>query len=348
MSKFTLDEIQKMRDELIGSAPNPTEGIRTFFRWIAENENNFSPEGDAFLDIVFDRLFKAAKENVEKQEDSPQKREAMRMVNKGLNEHFNSGQLLHVLESPPSFQDDFLKAWTELSLKGLQVYLDFLHDVVLNKGLGNYRVVFISMFYSCVDEFTSAIHLARHNFFSQSSSSLRSILEILDRIELFSKDTQWAELWSSGDEKKIWNELRPKAVRKKLGRDEKDEKMYSFLSEVGTHPTFKNFLNRTVKDIQVGESKSTNEQARVFVSGTPFEHIRIVHYALALQILNQGVSLLASVFGELLNKEEVEAKLKEQVKDFKYFIEKFFIPKTKELGIEADELTEQLLAAFDE
>ena len=40
---------------------------------------------------------------------------------------------------------------------------------------------------SCFDELISALHLSRHNYFGQSNTHLRSILETLDRVELFNK-----------------------------------------------------------------------------------------------------------------------------------------------------------------
>lgn len=212
---ISKNDISLKRAEFFSQERPFNQNLGDFLKWLTENDSNFDTDAKTYSDTLFNNLFSAAEKNARNLPESPERRHAIRTAVAGQNKHYKAEQFLNGLEMPPTENDEIAKKWSTLVLDGTQIILDFLFDITDSGKQENYRIVFIGLFYNCVDEITAAHSLARHHYFLQANTHLRTILEILDRTELFARDSKWIDLWSSNDGKKIWNELRPKAVRKK-------------------------------------------------------------------------------------------------------------------------------------
>jgi hypothetical protein len=61
--------------------------------------------------------------------------------------------------------------------------------------------------------------------------------QLLDKIELFTKNPETAEVWASGNEHEIWKKMPSPRVRERLGRNSLDP-VYKYFSEEGAHAPF--------------------------------------------------------------------------------------------------------------
>jgi hypothetical protein len=315
------------------SGDNPVdESFRLFLKWLGDNQNDLSEQASQYYNTILDNLFLTAEQNAKKMSESPEKRQALRLAASGLGKHISASGLLKGLEREPSDQDIVLKSWSATLLNSHQAILDLLFDITsFSSGIEG-SAIMLSLFYGCVDELTAAHHLGRHHYYTQANGHLRTVVETLDRIELFILFPETVQIWSGKDKAKIRKELAPSKIREKLGKNKFDP-IYSFLSEHGTHATFEMFKNRTVN-----ESTDKSKQARVFVAGTPFEHTRMFHCVFSLMIANMVVGKIVKFFESFLNAEECETLLTQLATDMDNFNKVHFIPWAKENNLDASGL----------
>src|SRR5208282_5002630 len=95
---------------------------------------------------------------------------------------------------------------------------------------------------------------------------LRTVYDLLEKVELFLKQPRWADVWAGGDKKKILKELSPGEVRAKLGKP-KFDLAYSMLSELGSHGTFEGVRRRVVKK----PTQNNRPQVGIWVGGVPWD-----------------------------------------------------------------------------
>lgn len=329
--EISLEDVIKKRDELISLGHPAVSTLQILIKWLGDNESSLSPQASQYFSTLLDNFFKAAEENTKKMEDSPEKRQAMRMAASGLEKHHAATNMLKGLEREPPDQDDLLKDWSAKVLKVQQSILDFLFDITQSENKIKHTPVMLGLMYACIDEYTVAHHLARHHYYFQANNHLRTIIETLDRIELFIKDSTMVDLWASEDKKKIRQELRPSKVRERLGRETFDP-IYGYLSENGTHPTFDMFKGRALKNATPGVM-----EARIFVAGTPLRHLRMFHYSFNLIVGNMFLSRLTNLFKESLNLAECSSVMEKLSKDILDHNDKYFIPWAKENDIDVRE-----------
>jgi len=187
-----------------------------------------------------------------------------------------------------------------------------------------------SISYWIIDELISAFHLAQRAFTNQAYGHIRTGYEILDLIELFDVQPEWAKLWVSGDEQKTWAELRPAAVRKKLG-EPKFDPMYAFFSELGSHGTFRGLqargggIQNEIKDVT---------RIKLFVGGTPQVHHIVWTNSLCVYTALALLVKMTRVFAAYLNAEEIKGVLVADSKaNANYFIE-YFVEWAKAEGLD--------------
>lgn len=325
-----LEQVLNKRNEFFSTGLPTEESFKLFVQWLAANEVNLSSEALEYFDQILINFSKVAEKNIENMPESPEKRRAIRTAASIGGTHFKADGLLRGLEKEPKDPDPTLTEWSAVILKIHQTILDLLFDVTLMSKRQKQPIVFIGMSYACIDELTAALHLARHHYYAQASSHLRTVLESFERMELFAKHPEFIEIWAGDDKAKILKELKPSAVRKKLGRPSFDP-LYGFLSEQGTHPTFEMFKGRT------GRGPSDDGTARVFVAGTPFVHVRIIHFSLALIVGNLVIGKIASLFEGIYNREECASLILERSKEVKAFLERHFVPWANENSLEVEE-----------
>lgn len=310
-TQISLSDILAKRDELLRSTMPAMEAFREFLSWLGAREKQLDSSATAYFDKILENAFKVARENAEKMQDSPESRRARRIIAKGEGGHVSVESMLKAFEKPHGYHSKIIDDWSAVLSKTHQAIADFVYDLNQEKEPPQYSIVLITLLYSCVDELTVAHFLGRHFYFGQANAHLRIVLESLEKIELFVEKPDWVQVWASGDWKTIHNELRPSAVRKKLGRSGFDP-LYDYLSN-NVHASFDSFRGRAVID------PSKERAARVFVGGTPFVHLQIFHFQFSLIVSNLLLSRLAKLFGKSLNFEEVEQTLKGAAKDLEEF-----------------------------
>jgi hypothetical protein len=230
----------------------------------------------------------------------------------------------------------------KIFIRQLQNVVDLLSDVSEHSQNGIASFAKVSLFYFCIDELLAAFHLAQHSYINQAYSHIRTVSESLDKIELFDQQPEWAELWSSQDPKdkmKILNQLSPKAVREKLGR-EKYDPFYSFFSELGPHGTFKGIQSRSGMSLQ--RSPSGKPLIRLWVGGCPFEHNVIWVSTFLLYTINNVVLKIMLIFEQYFNQDEIKLILKSLVEDYKEFCINHFIPWLQKEGHDTEEFIQFL------
>lgn len=314
------------------------EVIGEYLQWLSKNYEDMDEEAQAYVDHVFDGMFEIAGPQIASMPESIEKRKLFRTYKAGMGEHQRADQLLQSLESKPHDMDEVGVDGEAFALQGIQVMLDLLLDVREHKGDDFPALPNLVLLYGCVDELLAALHLARHHYYVQANSHLRTVLETLDKVKLFRLNPEWVDVWTGDDTKKMLYELSPSAVRKKLGKDRFDP-LYGFLSEHGTHPSFRGFQSRAA--IKLSEEPRKN--VHIWVSGTPMEHLRVWFYQMALTVIPLAI-VQVMLFGEpVFNPEELEHLLRQQLDNFSSFQKQHFIPWAKQYDMNVDDLETALL-----
>jgi len=201
----------------------------------------------------------------------------------------------------------------------MQCLLDLLHDATQNSHRGPAKISILGLFYWLIDELTTAQFLARRAYNTQAYSHLRVILEILDKIDLFTQYPDFVEIWASGNEDEIWKKLAPPRVREKLGRDNRDP-MYTYFSREGSHATFTAMQPRL--RMMTG---STEEDSRIsmMLGGRrdPARQVSILIYCIL--VTTQAIIKCATVFEDRLNPTDVTLLVTATADDCSAFYRRF-------------------------
>jgi len=137
-------------------------------------------------------------------------------------------------------------------------------------------------------------------------------------------------LWVSGKDK-VWWELRPKAVRKKLG-EPKEDPMYSFLCEHGSHGTFRGLQARSGQIIS--EGKEEKRTLKVWVGGSPVVHHIVWTNSMCVYTALQLLVKCVGIFANYLNADEMEKVLKASGEIVGEFFRTHYIGWAKDAGLE--------------
>jgi hypothetical protein len=219
---------------------DPTKAIQCFsefFTFAYQNYENMAPEARAFLDER-ERAAVGLLTHINHQiPDGIEKRSMQRKIAKTKGKHLEASRLISnfsvLRDSKPLIDEGPL-----VFLNALQRLCDFMHDICIEKHAGSSSFARINLLYWVIDELTVANFLVRRGYLSQTYPHLRSVMEILDKVELFGVMPNMAEVWiAGGDEHTIWKKLSPPRVRELLKRDNKDP-IYSHFSESGAHSTY--------------------------------------------------------------------------------------------------------------
>ncbi len=162
--------------------------------------------------------------------------------------------LIATLESEPDPLADFVKPVKDIFIPNLEKTYELyerLSGMGKKEGLAIYSRNLVLA--RSINDLLAGLHLASHGYILQSYTVLRPILESVDMAKLFSKDPSMADIWVEGGEK-ARNELRPSAVRRKLGKESYDE-MYGHFCNYGSHPSFDGSSGMSA--MKVGEKKPT-------------------------------------------------------------------------------------------
>lgn len=263
------------------------------------------------------------------------KRQHQRLYARIKERHWNVEQFLQALNKPPTTNIPVLLHAREFFVKYLQSVLDFMFDVSKKTLKGESEFAQFSLTYLCVNEFMCAFHLLEHHYATQAYTHIRTVYEILDKIELFYKQPKWAELWASDDEKRKIAELSPSAVRKKLGKPKYDS-IYAFFSSLGPHGTFRSV--QTTGGMRKERSEKGNPRITLWIGGTKFEH----HLIGATMSISHTLKLLLfeiiKIYANDINIDESKEVMNSAIKDYKELLVKYFIPWAKENKLDTSEI----------
>ena len=211
--------------------------LADFFKEAMAHHENATAGGQAYLEQVVDRLGGFLSEVLKAAPDTAENRKARRVLASVQGKHFETKALFEQFTRLPAEPDAELDRAAEVLIRTTQSLMDVLHDATRNTQRGTANFAMVGLFFWFIDEVTAAQFLARRGYATLAYTRLRSLMEINDKIELFTKQPKYAEVWTSGDEGKIWKELAPPRVREKLGRSNFDP-VYRYFSEQGSHSTF--------------------------------------------------------------------------------------------------------------
>jgi hypothetical protein len=310
-----------------------------FMQYSIENYEALDEEAKSYIDRVFKGLQKAAQAVADALPDGPDKRQMVRQLSLAGGGHFLAENLISILESPSQHLSPVVTAARQAFAQLLQRTLDVLFDATRHTYKGPANFAKIGLCYWAIDELLAAVRLAQCAFTNQCYAHVRTVSEILDLLELFDKQPQWAQLWVTGDDKEVWSNLRPGAVRKKLGAPKSDP-MYSFLSEHGSHGTFRGLQARSLRvDRKDGEDKKS---FKVWVGGSPIMHHIVWTNSLCVYTALRLLVKCAGIFAEYLNADEIEGVLKSSGEATGRFFREHYVVWAKEAGLNYGPMVEFL------
>jgi len=310
-----------------------------FMQYSIEHYDVLDEEAKSHIDRVFRELQKAAKTVADALPDGPEKRQMMRQLSLAGGGHFLAENLIAILESPTQHVHPILAAARQAFAQLLQKTLDVLFDATQHTYEGPADFAKIGLCYWAVDELLSAFRLAQCAFTNQSYAHIRTCGEILDLIELFGKQPKWAKLWTTGNDKEVWKNLRPAAVRKKLGAPKKDP-MYSFLSEHGSHGTFRGLQARSLR-VDRNDAKE-RKSFKIWVGGSPMVHHIVWTNSLCVYTALQLLAKCVSAFSQYLNADEIEGVLETSGEITGQFFREHYVGWAKDAGLKYEPILEFL------
>ena len=292
ISKADLDK--RLSESLSHMQPGDinaaTAKLQEHMKYCSDHYSELDSGAKVTVDAAFDSLHESMGQIIEGLPDGHETRRAIRLHAQAGGKHYRIIDVMAALEAPPAEQlkTPFSIAARSLFEEGMQQVSDFLFDISRHTHASPHNICFILSF-QCMDELLAAMHLAGHAYCGQAYAHVRAVHECLDKIELFAQQPHWIELWTSGDEKRIQEELRPAEVRRKLGSPRYDP-LYGFLSRLGSHASFDSLKSRIA--FETGAEPGTTEGARVWYGGTrQLHHILWSHF----QILHALTAVLLKV-----------------------------------------------------
>jgi hypothetical protein len=198
---------------------------------------NATIEGKAYVDNWLSKFYEFLSVKLQEAPDGADVRKMKRIAALGRKKHFEAKKFIEYFPTILEKEEPLVDEAVSILGTTLQCLLDILHDATQESQEGPAGIAILGLSYWLFDELTVAQYLARRNYSTLAYTHLRSVMEILDKIELFTKSPETAEVWASGNEGEIWKKLSPPRVREKLGRNSLDP-VYKYFSEEGSHATF--------------------------------------------------------------------------------------------------------------
>jgi len=313
--------------------------IAEFFQFALDNYDSLDHEAKSRVDAACDAIREQARGAVEAMPDGIEKRQAKRYLAVAEGEHFTANGVVQILERPSQFEQPIVAAAHEVFMQLLQRILDVMYDVTRQTHRGPASFAKVGLCYWAVDELLVAIHLAQRAFTNQAYAHIRTVFEILDKIELFDAQPEWAQVWVSADDKKVRQELSAASVRQKLGNPRHDP-IYSFFSELGPHGTFKGLQARGAKAQEAGEGG--RPRFKLWVGGCPMQHHIVWTHTYCVHAALATLVRAIKVFSQYLNGQEMRQVLDTSGELATKFFRDHYVEWAKQQGLDARPLLEHL------
>jgi hypothetical protein len=302
--------------------------LKSFFEACTEHYDQATDEGKAFVEERVRRTGSVFEQLIRKAPDGVENRKSLRTLSVLQNKHFQAKDLFETFAEPAATTDAWLNEATAVLTRTVQSLMDLLHDATRGSANGAAQLANRGLLYWLIDEVTAAQFLARQSHATLAYPHLRSMMEIIDKVQLFTKSPEEADLWASGDEQKIWKKLSPPRVREKLGKSNFDP-TYRYFSEQGSHSTF------TAMQSRVRKAPSTSEQGisiAIIIGGIEDRPRQANILLYAILLTNVAIARAAFAFIDRLNSEEVVQIIMASSDDLFLFAEKLFASPEMEKG----------------
>lgn len=337
MGTITMKQFQEFAQQRIREGiVNPllfSAKLKEIFDYAVANEAAMDAEANAYFDRIMNSFAEITAEAVSRLPDSSDKRKMLRAAAFVQRKHHAAKGFLNGLGRPLVGQFPIVEAARPVFLTVVQSILDVLFDATRESQHGPAQFATITMLYWAVDELTVAFYLAQQKYATQSYAHVRTVSDLLDKVELFLRQPDWAEVWGSNDKKKILTELSPSAVRRKLGKA-KFNAIYSFLSEVGVHGTFEAVRRRVVRK---GERESRTQVA-IWVGGVPWDSEVVASVSCCIFAAMSTLIEAVSAFKSRLHDGETLEMLRARSNETVGFLRQHFVPWAEKEGLDTSEL----------
>ena len=271
--------------------------IKAFTTETFVHYENATVEGKAYFDNWLAKFYEFLSTKLQDAPDGADMRAMKRMVALGRKRHFEAKKFIDYLPTILEKEDSLVDEAVFVLGKTLQCLIDILHDATQDSQEGAAKVAILGLSHWSFDELTVAQYPARRNYSTLAYTHLRSVMEILDKIELFTKKPETAELWASGNEREIWKKLSPPRVREMLGRDSHDP-VYKYFSEEGSHATFTAMRPRLRKKFDVSGETSN---IAIMIGGMKNSARQMSILIYCIQLGGQAIVMTERAFADRLH-----------------------------------------------
>jgi hypothetical protein len=342
LTKIAVGQIKdRLKEELINIDVSDAVAFNAafvnFLQWCASSRDKFDDDGQKLFEEILGYLKTEFRKKIAEMPDTPQKRTLARKIGIADGQHLAAESLVATLAKTSVLGSLIEPAVTEFK-SILQNIVDVLFDVS-KKGLNFARVAMVGLSYWAVDELLAANHLAQHAFVNQAYNHIRTVWEILDKLNLFHQQPEWAELWAKGSDREVLRELNPSAVRQKLGK-KKHDPWYSLFSEIGPHATYRGFQARSQNETP--RSGQPRFQHRIWVAGTGIDSKIIAVNTMCAFAAMKLLLTLSHVFSADLHPDEIKEVIENAIKHFQFFWTDYFAECGQKDGWPVDELLQSL------
>lgn len=294
--------------------------IEAFTKEAFEHYEDATVEGKAYFDNWLAKFYEFLSTKLQEAPDGAGTRKMKRMVALGRKKHFDAKKFIDYFPTILHEEDTLVDEAVLVLGRTLQCLFDILHDATQDSQEGPAKIAILGLSYWLFDELTVAQYLARRNYSTLAYTHLRSVMEILDKIELFTEKPETAELWASGNEREIWKKLSPPRVRELLGRDSLDP-VYKYFSEEGSHSTFTAMRPRLRRrsDVTGGTPKIA-----IMIGGMkdPARQMSILIYC--IQLAGQAIVKTERAFSDRLHDVDITNMVTQLTADTNAFYGRFF------------------------
>ena len=271
--------------------------IQAFTSEAFHHYENATDDGKAYFDDWLSRFYEMWEVLLQQAPDDASVRKMKRQVAIARKKHHEAKKFIQYF---PTILDEEAPLTTEAATvlgNTLQCLLDILHDAMQKSMEGPAGIAILGLLYSLFDELTVAQYLARKNYSTLAYTHLRSVMEILDKIELFTKQPEEADIWASGNEHEVWKKLSPPRVREKLGRSNLDH-VYRYFSEQGAHATF----TATRQRLRLTKDESKEPREIAIKLGGVKDRVRQTSVLIyCIQLAGNGIVKAQSAFTDRLD-----------------------------------------------
>jgi hypothetical protein len=275
--------------------------LQRFFKEAFAHYDEASADGKAYVDDKMAKIPDVFELILKNAPDAPDVRRLRRTIGRAKGKHPQSLQLIDNFHIIRDQSDKRIEEAKNVFCNVMQCLLDMLFDATQEFHTGPAKISILGLFYWLIDELTAAQFLARRGYATQAYTHLRVSLEILDKIELFTLHPEFVEIWGSGNDKEIFEQLAPPRVRERLGKDSRDS-MYKYFSEQGSHATFTAIQPR----LRIEPTPSSEDFGIAITLGGKRESARQISILIyCILVTTQAIIKAASAFEDRLNAEDL-------------------------------------------